>query len=182
MNVYLSVDGEFSGLDHTKYELISIGFSDCYDPRNSLYVEIQPTKKMDPEATKIHNLDEAYLKKNGLPRNKAAQKIHDWLSAQNGLKIFVGYPVVLDWIFLDQLFKEAQLDNPFYYEAIDIHSLGVGLLGLQPGFKHELLRKDLGLRNQTNQHNALADAAHQAEEFVALMKVSDKLRTVEVNE
>lgn len=166
---YISIDGEFSGLDHTKYELISIGMCDCSDLDDNFYIEIQPTKPMDPEATKIHKLSEQYLKENGKNRKTAAHLIHRWLSRRKTDQlIFVGYPVVLDWIFLDQLFKEFGLENPFYYEQIDIHTMGLCLLNLEPGFGHELLRTKLKLGEMKNKHNALADAKHQAEEFVAL--------------
>ena len=183
MTTFISMDGEFSGLDHTKYELISIGLCDCYNLNDVLYLEIQPTKFLDPQATAIHGLQRDYLLQNGKPREQAAKEIHQWLTARKkGDLIFVGYPVVLDWIFLDQLFKEHGLDNPFHYEQMDIHSMGVALLGLKPGFPHETLRRELGLKKQTDKHNALADARHQAEEFVALTKLAESLRTVEVEE
>lgn len=172
MSKFISMDGEFSGLDHTKYELISVGFCDCDNLEDDLYIEIQPTKPMDPSATAIHKLSEDYLKKHGSSKKQAAERIHRWLTRRKSDKlIFVGYPVVLDWIFLDQLFKEFELENPFYYEQIDIHTLGVALLGMDPGFEHGELRRNLGLKQLENQHHALADAKQQAEEFIALRKL-----------
>lgn len=173
---FISVDGEFSGLDHQAHELISIGLCDCYDPKDSLYVEIKPSKSMDANATKIHGLTEDYLKKNAMERSQAAKKIHQWLSDKKSQLIFVGYPVVLDWIFLDQLFKEANLEMPFHYEQLDIHTMGVSLLGMTPGFSEADLREKLNLSGLVleEQHNALYDARVQAEEFVALYKLINR--------
>lgn len=182
-NVYISMDGEFSGLDQTKNELISAGFVDCYDEKKQFYIEIKPTKEMDPEATKIHGLQKEYLLKNGLDKKDAAIKIRDWVkSLKADQVIFVGYPVTSDWVFLDLLFKESGIENPFYYEPIDIHTLGVALLGFEPGFSHSKLRETLKLKKQTSKHNALADAIHQAQEFVGLMEIAKSQRSFEVEE
>ena len=65
MNRYYSVDCEFSGLDHTKYDLLSIGIVEVINKNNEFkidysrkfYLELKPLHDIfDPESMKIHNL------------------------------------------------------------------------------------------------------------------------------
>ena len=163
---YFSVDCEFSGLDHTKYDLISIGIIEIQNniPRKDrvFYLELKPQ----------HRADNLY--RFGTEPKKACEEIIHFLDLKKDeIAVFIGYCGVLDKIYTDQLFMLGNVKNPFHYEIIEISSLAIGKLNLEYGFSESELEKKLNITpmDEDKKHNALNDAIHQAEEYCKLMSV-----------
>lgn len=180
MTRYLSLDAEFSGLSPWKHSLLSLGLVEVDPVRwrvladRQLYLELRPlTPYRDPEAMRINGLDWEHLRTQGLTPVAACHRIADWLDLRAGDDaVLVTYCGVLDKVFLDMVYEHAGLSSPFHYELVELSSLAIGRLGLRWGFSEADLEQRLGLYPlATGKHNALVDAHHQAEEFVALMRV-----------
>lgn len=176
---YFSVDCEFSGLDHTKYDLISIGIIEIQNniPRRDrvFYLELKPQHRaFDGESMKINGLNFDNLYRFGTEPKKACEEIIHFLDLKNDeIAVFIGYCGVLDKIYTDQLFMLGNVKNPFHYEIIEISSLAIGKLNLEYGFSESELEKKLNIApmDENKKHNALNDAIHQAEEYCKLMSV-----------
>ena len=178
---YFSMDGEFSGLDHTKYDLVSIGFVECkidngqfyIDNNRKFYLELKPQHDcFDPESMKINGLNFSNLYKYGSEPQEACRQIIKYLDlGKDDTAVFIGYCGVLDKIYTDQLFLSAKLESPFHYEIIEISSLAIGRLNLEWGFTSSGLDKLLNISpmDELKKHNALEDAIQQAKEFCELM-------------
>ena len=183
MKRYFSVDCEFSGLDHTKYDLISIGILEVKyengeyipDYNRRFYLELKPMHDVfDPESMAINGLNFANLYRYGSGPQEACRQIIKYLDlGQNDEAIFIGYCNTLDKIYTDQLFLAAKVENPFNYETIEISSLAIGKLNLEWGFSESDLENKLGMEqmDDNKKHNALEDAIHQSEEFCKLMNL-----------
>ena len=181
MNRYFSIDCEFSGLDHTKYDLISIGIVEVVkqshgfviDKDRTLYLELKPLhREFDKDSMKINGLNFNKLYNFGLEPKKACTEINNFLSLKkDDTAIFIGYCGVLDKIYVDQLYLAANMKCPFNYEIIEISSLAIGKIGFEFGFTEEDLEEKLEINkmDNNNKHNALQDAIHQAEEFCSIM-------------
>ena len=79
---YFSVDCEFSGLDHTKYDLISIGIIEIQNniPRRDrvFYLELKPQHRaFDGESMKINGLNFDNLYRFGTEPKKACEEINE---------------------------------------------------------------------------------------------------------
>lgn len=181
MNRYFSVDCEFTGLDHTRYDLASVGIVEVtkngaeyiIDEERKFYLELKPLhSEFNPESMKINGLSFPNLYKYGSEPKEACRQILKYLDLNEGdTAIFVGYCLVLDKIYVDQLFLTAEVENPFHYETIEISSLALGKLDLEWGFTEEELEHKLCIKpmSEDKKHNALEDAIHQAEEFCKIM-------------
>ena len=181
MNRYFSVDCEFSGLDHTKYDLISIGIVEVIKNNNKFevdytrkfYIELKPQhRNFDPESMKINGLDFDSLYRFGAGPIEACREINKFLDLKNDdTAVFIGYCGVLDKIYVDQLYLYAKIENPFNYEIMEISSLAIGKIGFEFGFTVEELENKLNNEKMVSKtkHNALHDAEHQAEEFIKIM-------------
>lgn len=178
---YFSVDCEFTGLDHTKYDLASIGIIEVVKDSNEFkiddervfYLELKPLhNEFSPESMKINGLSFPNLYKFGSEPKEACRQLLKYLDLNEGdTAVFVGYCNTLDKIYMDQLFLNANVENPFHYETIEISSLALGMLDLEWGFSESELEQKLSLSamESDKKHNALQDAIHQANEFCRLM-------------
>ena len=180
---YFSVDEEFSGLDHRKNDLLSIGMIEVkftgtqYVPmyNRQFYIELKPEKEANADSMKINGLDLDKLKEYGSNKENAVREIKKYLDlAEDDTAVFVGYCIVLDKIFIDQLFQDLDMESPFNYEVIDISSLAIGRLGFSWGYTEQELLQRLNLKETDDKHNALADAILQAKEFCAIMNYERK--------
>ena len=103
-------------------------------------------------------------------KENAVRELNKYLDlADDDKAVFVGYCIVLDKIFLDQLYQDLNMNSPFDYEVIDISSLAIGRLGLSWGYTEQELLQRLNLKDTDDKHNALSDAILQAKEFCGIM-------------
>lgn len=175
---YFSVDEEFSGLDHRKNDLLSIGMIEvekkgskfCPMYNRKLYLELKPEKEANAESMKINKLNLDNLKKYGINKENFIREVKKFLNLkENDKAVFIAYCGVLDKIFFDQIYQDLNCENPFDYEIIEISSLAIGKLGFEWGFTEKDLLKKLGIPDTKNKHNALDDAVLQALEFCGIM-------------
>lgn len=178
---YFSMDAEFSGLDHRKNCLLSIGIIEVVKKNNKyiplldrkLYLELKPEGSIDPEAMKVNKLNIDNLKEFGINKKNACREIIKFLNlSKNDNACLITYCGVLDKIFLDQLFQDCNYDtSPFNYELLEISSLAIGKLNLEWGFSEKDLLSLLNIKelNNNEKHNALQDAILQANEFCGIM-------------
>lgn len=180
---YFSVDEEFSGLDHRKNCLLSIGMVEVEEEADSpgkwqvnhsreFYIELKPTGEVNEESMKINGLNLDNLKEYGVTKENAIREINKYLDLQPGdTAVFIAYCGVLDKIFFDQVFQDMGKDSPFHYEIIEIGSLAMGKFGFEWGFtEQDLLDKiQIPELDPNEKHNALNDAVLQAMEFCGIM-------------
>ena len=177
---YFSVDEEFSGLNHLRNDLLSIGMIEItkrgtfqIDYTRQFYLELKPIhNEYSKESMKINGLNLENLKQYGVSYENAVREIKKYMNLQeDDIAVFVGYCTTLDKIYFDQLFLETNQNNPFHYEVIDISSLGIGKLNLPWGYSEKELLSKLHIKDINDKHNALSDAILQAQEFCALMNL-----------
>ena len=175
---YFSIDEEFSGLDHRKNDLLSVGMIEIEKKGNKfypmynrkLYLELKPEKEANEEAMAINKLNLNNLKMYGINKENFVREVKKYLDLKDGDKaVFIAYCGVLDKIFFDQIYQDINVENPFDYEIIEISSLAIGKLGFEWGFTEKDLLNKLGIPDTNNKHNALDDAVLQALEFCGIM-------------
>lgn len=175
---YFSIDEEFSGLDHRKNDLLSVGMIEIEKKGNKfypmynrkLYLELKPEKEANEEAMAINKLNLNNLKMYGINKENFVREVKKYLDLKDGDKaVFIAYCGVLDKIFFDQIYQDINAENPFDYEIIEISSLAIGKLGFEWGFTEKDLLNKLGIPDTNNKHNALDDAVLQALEFCGIM-------------
>lgn len=178
---YFSVDGEFSGLDHRKNSLLSIGIIEIkkdngifsLDYSSKFYLELKPSGEINEESMKINKLNLSSLEEFGVNSENAVREINKYLNLKsNDEAVFIAYCGVLDKIFIDQLYQDNYFKSScFNYEIIEISSLAIGKLGLDWGFSEKELLTRLKLDDliEEEKHNALCDSILQAKIFCNLL-------------
>ena len=117
-------------------------------------------------------------RREGLEPAEALRQLNRFVSetCDSGTKAtFVGHVAVFDWMYVCWYYAWCGLENPFGYKGIDTKSLAMGVLGLSwDRTGKETILPQLGVAPQAEStlHRADADAQHQAELFVALMRRS----------
>lgn len=165
----ISVDVETAGPNPGQYALLSIGACTLTDPRQTFYVEIQPSSQnFIPEAIAVHGLSLETMAMNGLPPSKAMQGFADWLEEvvpAEGQPLFLAFNAPFDWMFVCDYFHRYLGRNPFGHTAIDIKAYIMGKTGLpwEETSWRSISRRYLGDRQLA--HHALQDAIDQAEIF-----------------
>lgn len=181
---FYSIDVEASGPVPGLYNLLSLGATAIHwrpgrrlEVGASCYLEFRPVfAGHDPQANAIHGLDLARLQREGLEPATGLQQLSAFVSrsCDVGTKpTFVGHVAVFDWMYLCWYYAWCGLPNPFGYKGLDTKSLAVGALHLPWGETgKEVLLPRLGIPEQDPQtlHRADADARHQADLFIALMR------------
>lgn len=181
MKRYFSIDCEFSGLDHRKNCLLSIGIIEIKkenklwkpDHMRQFYIELKPSGKIDQEAMKINGLNEEYLESFGSNKQEVIRQLNKYLDLnKNDIAIFIAYCGVLDKIFIDQIYQDLGYDSsPFHYEIIELSSLALGKLNFEWGFSEVELLKKLKIDDlkSKEKHNALSDAILQAKQYCKII-------------
>lgn len=111
-----------------------------------------------------------------------AQRLADWVMSFPAPRTFVAWPVSFDKPWLDILFHDTGVYNPFDYRSVDIKSWICGRFGGGP----EVERDDLPEAAQALYieadfpHHALSDAIAQAETMRRLLDpiVTDEVRSL----
>jgi hypothetical protein len=178
-DIYISGDIEADGPIPGRYSMLSFGLvvaatfdGVTFAPRTegeTFYRELKPIGDQHlPEAVAASGLDPDELARTGAEPAQAMPAAAAWVEsvAAGARPVFVGYPVVFDWMFLHWYFVAFCGESPFGFSgALDMKTI-------YQQKAHVLLdasgRNDLpaGLRAaQPHTHNALDDAREQAEIF-----------------
>jgi len=165
----ISVDVETAGPNPGQYALLSIGACTLTDPRQTFYVEIQPSNQdFVSEAIAVHGLSLDTLAVHGLPPSEAMQNFAVWLKGvvpAGRRPQFLAFNAPFDWMFVCDYFHRYLGYNPFGHTAIDIKAYTMGKTGLS--WEETSWGKIAGryLGNRQLAHHALQDALDQAEIF-----------------
>jgi len=109
-----------------------------------------------------------------VPPEIAIKKYGEWLESLLGRIIFVAYPVVYDFRFVDYYLQRFFDRNPFRYRAIDIRSYAMGMLNTnyQGANKQKLLK--LWKEDLQHTHIAFDDALEQGALFCNMLLEQQK--------
>ncbi|CAK0746066.1 Exonuclease [Gammaproteobacteria bacterium] len=96
-------------------------------------------------------------------------KYATWLKYLPGRPIFVGYPVVYDFLFVHWYLMKFVGENPFGYSAIDIKTYAMAVLRLpyQDSAKPKMPKR--WFSGSPHTHRALDDAIEQGELFCNML-------------
>lgn len=129
--------GKFN--DRQYYQPLSWGLvvvDEDFKKIDELYVEIKYNGEYkpviwDPAAQRVHNLTPIKLDKNGIEEYEAVEEIGSLIVEHfdtNPIRI-IGYNPTFSQQFLDDMFKRYNIQLKFDYHLIDLHTLGMALLG-----------------------------------------------------
>ena len=186
------VDVETSGLDDQKNSLLSIGAVDFYNPENQFYGEcrIREGAEFDPEALKINEFTEEQI--NDKSKKSVKELVEEFLEWAGKIdkKILAGHNTWFDKGFLMNAINAHELDWPFGYRVLDLHTLFyTHILEKDPkdipiekwdvGFGSDLVHQYVGLFIEPKPHNGLTGAKMEAEAFSRLIHGKNLLKEFE---
>jgi len=170
--LFISVDVEASGPIPGEYSLLSLGAVVVENPKRRFYVELKPiSAKFDPDAMAASHLSLEHLQVSGSDPRAAMHSFARWIEAEAKQRspVFVGFNAAFDWSFVNWYFYMYTGRNPFGFAPLDVKALYMGAFGgAWADTRSSRLR--LALRPQPTTHNALDDAAWQAEVFVQVLQ------------
>lgn len=175
-NKFVVIDIETTGLDSTVHEIIEIG---CvffkYDIKKNMYViestfesKIAPVhiENADPQALKVNKYSKTEWE--GAPQLK---KVLTTISKKLKDRVVIGHNVGFDYYFLNNAFKQVNIQNPLHYHTLDTISLAYGKLHKEKEVERlslSYLCKYFGIENKKS-HSALSDALATFELFKRLV-------------
>ncbi|RME89584.1 MAG: 3'-5' exonuclease, partial [Candidatus Hydrogenedentota bacterium] len=164
--IWIAIDTETTGLNPWKHELLEIGalrFSLEKD-LESFEILIQPKKKQDPRARKVHNITNEELEEKGVTLDNAIPKFLEFID--NDPLIFHNAP--FDLSFLTLAIKETKhpLPTNLYYDHL---WLSRQYFPKRQSHSLENIRTELNM-SEEGAHRALYDAKATAEAFRVLLK------------
>jgi 3'-5' exoribonuclease Rv2179c-like domain len=185
-DIYISGDVEADGPIPGEYSMLSFGLcvAGRFDGREfkavdpdveTFYAELQPiSERWDSEAARVARLDRRELLRTGRTPHDAMTEAATWVrkAAGDNRAVFVGFPVVFDWMFLYWYFVTfADGGSPFDFSAaLDMKTMfqqKARVVSSAAGLSD--LPTQLG-SDRPHTHNALDDAQRQAEIFARLFR------------
>lgn len=183
MTTYISVDVETTGLiPGSDFDLLSVGAVPTHALGNQFHYVIAdldtPNLQWDPStlewwlgqteaAARLKELNDQD-KPVWLKYMECAGQFKIWLEQFEKPLMFVAWPASFDYPWIQQLFKENEVDNPFSYRTIDVKSYACGKLGIDFNAGHDDFPEWLN-EPPDFPHDALSDAIRQAEVFTRLV-------------
>jgi DNA polymerase III epsilon subunit-like protein len=171
---YIVVDVETSGPNPGAYALLAIGACTLNEPRETFYIELQPSSDAyDEEAMAVHGLSLDRLSAHGMPPAEAMRSFAEWVSkVSEGDEppVFVAFNAPFDWMFVNEYFHTYLGFNPFGYKALDIKAYFMGMRGVAWS---ETSHRSIGARYDVPEeltHHALKDALQEAKLFEQMLR------------
>ncbi|MBI5065216.1 3'-5' exonuclease [Candidatus Woesearchaeota archaeon] len=185
------VDVETTGLSPEKNSIVSIGAVDFANPENQFYGECQvwDGAEIDDFALKVNGFTEEQVK--DLSKKSLNDLVSEFLiwTEKFADKTIAGENPSFDTGFLEDSAKRYDLNWPFGYRIVDLHTLSYSNYlsrELQPQIKKNKsdlsLNKTLvyvGLPEEPNPHNALIGAKMEAEAFSRIICGTNLLKEFE---
>ena len=184
MATFVSVDVEAASLVPNTFSLLSVGACVIDETDDSFHRVIGGTETPDVEwESETHawwtheDQADAMKRLNGRASSvipyrtellNVAEDFEIWLKELDDNLFFVGWPASYDYPFIQLLFKNAGLKNPFNYRTIDVKSYACGKLGLDFGCERSEF-PDWFYEEPIMPHDALSDAIAQAIVFSRLL-------------
>jgi DNA polymerase III epsilon subunit-like protein len=185
-DVYFSADVETDGPIPGPFSILSFAlvFAGTFDGerfirpldyRCSFYSELRPISDgFDPEALRVNGLDRERLSAEGKSPKVAMEEAGEWVTkvAGKGRPVLVAYPLSFDWSWLYWYFvRFAKAGSPFRHSRCFDIKTAIAVKGHLP--ISEASRPKLFPFLQSSHahtHNALDDAAEQAEIFAKVFE------------
>lgn len=190
-DVYFSADVETDGPIPGPFSILSFALvlAGTFDgerfvrPRNyhcAFYSELRPiSDEYEVEALRVNGLDRNRLIGEGKSPEVAMREASDWVRkiAGKGRPVLVAYPVSFDWSWLYWYFVRFAKDgSPFKHSRCFDIKTAIAVKGHIPISEASRTNLSPTLRSsQTHTHNALDDAAEQAEIFANVFEWEGKL-------
>ncbi len=171
MTIFVSVDVETNSTSVFTGELLTVGAVAVIDGEitDDFYLRVEYDKNHYDEETmrwwgdqNDKAFEEAF---EGVRHSRiaVADDFHDFVSdLGDEPKFFVANPVVFDWPWIDKLFSDTKVANPFHYRSMCLRSVHFGMGG-------EWGKSREG-HEPTVPHHALFDAYAQARDLQDILK------------
>ena len=183
---YFSADVETDGPIPGPYSMLSFGlvyaggfngeqFMRPPDLSTCFYRELKPiSEEFEPEALRVNGLNHDHLALEGAEPRDAMTEAAQWIRevAGNARPVLVAYPLSFDWAWLYWYFvRFSDLGSPFNHsQCFDIKTafaVKAGIPIVQAGRSRMVLSLS---SNRPHTHNAVDDAAEQAEIFANIFE------------
>jgi len=175
------IDTETTGLSPRRNSIISIGAVDFLHPKNTFYGECQmwPDAEVSQYALNVNGFSQQELTDPQKPtHNELLETFFTWVAGIE-TKTFAGQNPSFDFGFLSHAAKQASLDWPFGYRAIDLQSVCYAhylkyksappMKNGKVSFSLDGIAQYVGLPPEPHPHNALQGAEYAAECFGRLI-------------
>lgn len=195
---YISVDVETTGLVPGFNSLLSVGAIDLETQRTFHFVLSSttsfPTRLVWDKLTKewwmnqvdarnrLNSLFE--IQRNNLMpypsynqnHKQCAEGFKEWLDFFEGDKFFVAWPASFDYPYIQHLFLNEGIENPFNYRTIDVKSYACGKLGIPFEMGHDKIAEKYPWLYEEPKypHDALSDAITQCNVFQRLLELETR--------
>ncbi|MCL6710921.1 3'-5' exonuclease [Pseudomonas sp. R2.Fl] len=174
--IFVSVDVETSGPIPGEFSLLSIGACAVDAPDDGFACLLKPINTAAaPGALEVSGLSLDQLARTGLAPSIAMTAFARWIRQVTGAEatpVFVGLNAPFDWSFVNYYFHRYADGNPFGHTALDIKAMYLGATGCTwDQTRSSQMVKRLRPASRSN-HDALADARHQAELFGLIRQLS----------
>ncbi|SDI13075.1 DNA polymerase III, epsilon subunit [Paraburkholderia phenazinium] len=167
--VFISVDVETAGPIPGEYSMLSIGASHVDSPDYSFECMLKPlNRNFVPDALKVTGLSLDDLDATGRSPEQAMHEFASWIKetcSDGGTPVFVGLNAPFDWSFINYYFHRFVGQNPFGFTALDIKAYFMGVTGCSWDDTRSSAITKVVSPSLKGDHNALHDAAYQAELF-----------------
>lgn len=180
--IYVSTDIETNGWNPGENSMLSLASAAFLADKTLLgtfTVNLEPLPDTRPEPITMqwwHTQPEAFaaLQKNRVSAEIGMRDYCAWLKKLPGKIIFVGFPVVFDFPFVNYYLQRFTGENPFGFASIDVRSYGMGLQNLtyRKANRHNF-PKDW-FDNRPHTHIALDDALEQGALFCNMLIANNK--------
>lgn len=164
------VDVETTGIDADKYSLVSIGAVKINDPNDTFYGEcdIWPGAAIDSGALRVNGMKiEEITAGERQSEAELTKAFVDWLPKD---PIMIAHNASFDRDFIDAACKRGNINNPFGFRTLDVHTFVFMHLmrkgeNIPKNLSLNNCLKSLGLPPEPNPHNALTGAQCEAQLF-----------------
>ena len=182
--VYVSTDIECDGLIPGLHSMLSLGAA-AFTPRGELLdtftVNLAPLPDCAPLPQTMawwQDFPEAWARstENPRPPGEALEGYVRWVEALPGTPVFVAYPAVFDFAFVNYYLARFVRRSPFGFSALDLRSYAMALTGGSFGAATKAQMPAEWLPERPHTHVALDDALAQGEWFCRMLAANRESR------
>lgn len=176
--IYVSTDVETDGPIPGPHSMLSFASAAYLADKTlvatfSANLEMLPGASGHPETMKWWETQEAAwaaCRQDLQSPEQAMRQYADWLDALHGKPVFVGYPVVFDYMFIQWYLHKFNGSSPFSFSALDIKTYAMALLKMD---YRDTVKSTMPPRwfdnNLRHTHLALDDAKEQGVLFCNML-------------
>ena len=120
------IDGEFTGLDHNKHSLVSLGAVDFFNPENQFYAECRAYEwsEYTQEALNVNGFSvEEIRDESKQSLEELVESFDAWLKTCSTQQILIGQNPKSDIDFLVESYRRAGVHYPLWHRSLDTHTI-----------------------------------------------------------